>query len=706
MPVGSSLLPHLARATARLQFYFILAVLSLSPPVHAVNDISLSLGRIEIQSLAAENVTLAIHMGSGDTVSFTVTATQLSLQNSTLLKDLQISCEQGQLIGMVLACTEASYQGTHEQFGTRSGHIGLQYQLDGHMSRISLPETRFGTGKISGQLETADGQWKVELQGSALELTSLRGLADLFALWPVEYSAESGAIDITLDISGNTDGVKQLSGKLNTHNIGFYGTHAAEALNAETHFELVANDRWHLRSGGEIRNGAVFIDSGITTGNIRPGIALEISEKPLRFDMDMYIDRTQQQIDIKQFVIDHPGVMTSTVRMVADRESGLKIRDAGLQLSVTDAGQFYTTYLQPFLLNTRFNNMEINGAFETDARIDDTSLALLDMQITDVHARDKSGRYNIAGLQGTLQITDRETPVTSTLLWSGASLYRMLFGPGKLVLESTVQGLNIVSWDDVPVLDGQLKIDSLDIINPGETDMTVRLDGSLTPVSMEQFTTTMGWPVMSGQLTAAIDGLSYSRGQLVVDGQIDLGLFDGNIHISNLRIEDLLGLVPKLYADIDIKDIDLELLSNRFTFGQIQGHLGGKVHRLELHAWQPVYFEAALATPADDPTRHRISQKAVENLGYIGGGAAGALSSGFLRMFKNYSYGELGLSCRLYNGSCEMGGVDTTEDGFIIVSRGGSLPPWIEVKGNGHSIKWTTLIEGIKTITSNQPEFE
>ncbi len=706
MPVGSDLLPHPSRAKARLLFNFILTALVLSPPLYAVNDISLSLGRIEIQSFAAENVTLAIHMGSVDTVSFIITATNLSIQNSTVLEDLQISCKQGQLTGMVLVCAEATYQGSHKQYGPRTGRIGLQYQLDGRMSRINLPETGFGTGKIATQLEMTDGHWKVGLQGTALELTALHGLADLFGLWPAEYSAESGAIDITLETSGNADGIKQLSGRLNTHNIGFYGTHAAEALQAETHFELVLSDRWHLRSEGEIRNGAVFVDSGITSGNIRPGIALDISGKPLRFDMDLYLDRTQQQIDIKQLVIDHPAVMTAKMRMVADRASGLTSRDAELQISVTDAGQFYTTYLQPFLLNTRFNNMDINGAFETDARIDNTGLALLDMQITNVHARDKSGRFNIAGLQGTLQITDSETPVTSTLMWSGASLYRLLFGPGKLVLESTGQGLNIVSWDDVPVLDGQLKIDSLDIVNPGETDMTVRLDGSLTPVSMEQFTTAMGWPVMSGQLTAAIDGLSYSRGQLVVDGQIDLGLFDGDIHISNLRIDDLFGLVPKLYADIDIKDIDLELLSNRFTFGQIQGHLGGQVHQLELHAWQPVYFEAALATPEDDPTRHRISQKAVESLGYIGGGAAGALSSGFLRMFKNYSYGELGLSCRLYNGSCEMGGVDTTEDGFIIVSRGGMLPPWIEVKGNGHSIKWTTLIEGIKTITSNQPEFE
>jgi len=53
-----------------------------------------------------------------------------------------------------------------------------------------------------------------------------------------------------------------------------------------------------------------------------------------------------------------------------------------------------------------------------------------------------------------------------------------------------------------------------------------------------------------------------------------------------------------------------------------------------------------------------------------------------------------------------MGGVGDTPEGFIIVSRGGLLPPWIEVKGTGHSITWVALVEGLKTISSNRPEFK
>ena len=80
-------------------------------------------------------------------------------------------------------------------------------------------------------------------------------------------------------------------------------------------------------------------------------------------------------------------------------------------------------------------------------------------------------------------------------------------------------------------------------------------------------------------------------------------------------------------------------------------------------------FDAAFATPDDDTSRHRISQNAVDNLARIGGGS-GALSSTFLRFLDEFSYHRLGLSCRLRNGVCEMGGVESSERGYYIVKGG------------------------------------
>jgi len=247
-------------------------------------------------------------------------------------------------------------------------------------------------------------------------------------------------------------------------------------------------------------------------------------------------------------------------------------------------------------------------------------------------------------------------------------------------------------------------IESLKAVNAGRPGMQVTMSGELTPVSMADLTQQLGWPAMSGQLSGRTAGRPWEPGRLTVGGLFRVRMFDGNIEIRDLRVEDLFGLVPQLYADIRIRGLDLAQLTERFSFGKIEGRLDGKIAGLELEAWQPVSFEAELATPADDESRHRISQRAVDNLGFIGGGATGALSGGFLRYFENYSYGRLGIRCRLVNGTCHLGGVEDTEDGFLIVTRGGLLPPWIEVRGLGRSIGWEALKEALRSVTYGKPE--
>lgn len=679
---------------------------SLPSPAFAVDNISLILERIEFQDIVAEDVSITIDTDTADTVVLVISAARISLSASFVLERLEIRCENGLLTSMILSCAEGRYYAWHQQYGDINGRVAMEYRLDNRAGRVTLPDITIGKAEISGSLEFESGDWAADLRADSIELSTLRMLAEVFAFSPGDYAGESGTADIRLTMAGTSAGLQRIHAKLQAYSVGFYGANAAEQLSGRLSIDANATDGWQIKLDGNLDSGAVFIDSGINIGSIRPGIALEISQQPLRLAMDMNLDTLQQQVKVHQLNIDHPGVMTADIQVDAGLAAGITIHNAEVDLSVHEAGSFYTTYLQPFLLDTQFNNLEMSGAFKTGISINTTGLARLDLQAANIHTRDKSGRFNITGLNGELQVTDATVPIESSLTWEGADLYRLNFGPGKLVLQSSVQTVNIVNWDDVSILDGQLKINSLNISNPGRSDMTITLDGALTPVSMEDFTRSMGWPLMSGELTASIEGLTYSQGVLTVDGLINLGLFDGKVYIRNLRIENLFGLVPTLYTDIDIDLLDLELLTRRFTFGQIQGRLSGKVHRLELQAWQPLYFEAEFATPENDSTRHRISQKAVENLGYIGGGAGGALSGGLLRIFKNYSYGQIGISCRLYNGSCELGGVRTTPDGFIIVSRGGLFPPWIEVKGTGHSIKWVTLVDGLKTITTNQPEFD
>jgi hypothetical protein len=70
-------------------------------------------------------------------------------------------------------------------------------------------------------------------------------------------------------------------------------------------------------------------------------------------------------------------------------------------------------------------------------------------------------------------------------------------------------------------------------------------------------------------------------------------------------------------------------------------------------------------------------------------------------MFKEFGYSRLGISCRLQQGVCAMGGIDPAERGYYLV-RGGGIPR-IDIIGFNQNIDWEILVSKLKDI-SRGPE--
>ena len=114
--------------------------------------------------------------------------------------------------------------------------------------------------------------------------------------------------------------------------------------------------------------------------------------------------------------------------------------------------------------------------------------------------------------------------------------------------------------------------------------------------------------------------------------------------------------------------------------------------------WRPVAMDMYFYTPANDKSQHRISQRAVENLASVGGGgAAGALSTGFLKFFDVFAYDRIGLRCELDNGVCRMSGAGPAPAGYYIVK--GSGIPRIDVVGFRDAVSWQRLVQQLAAIT-------
>jgi len=172
-----------------------------------------------------------------------------------------------------------------------------------------------------------------------------------------------------------------------------------------------------------------------------------------------------------------------------------------------------------------------------------------------------------------------------------------------------------------------IAIDTLRVRHAGTEEMYVRFDAGLRPISVSLLSRAFGWPEFQGTLEGRIPGLQLQQGVVTLDGPLEARVFDGRVAVKELRLQDPLGKFPRLFANIGIENLDLELVTRTFEFGTITGRLSGHVSDLETFGWMPEAFDAALFTPPGDRTRHRISQRAVTNLASIGGGSDGSVAA-------------------------------------------------------------------------------
>jgi hypothetical protein len=296
------------------------------------------------------------------------------------------------------------------------------------------------------------------------------------------------------------------------------------------------------------------------------------------------------------------------------------------------------------------------------------------------------------------------TAQPSRVRWRDGSLLGLTLGAGALEFVTEERQFRLLEPAQIPVLDGTIELDSFRVRNVGLSTVAFIVDATLRPISVEKLCAAFGWPPFGGQVGGVISKLRMREGVVTLGTTLEAQVFDGDVKVSDLRLEQPFGQWPRLHASIALENLDLELVTRAFSFGRITGRLSGGIEGLELFNWTPVSFQARLYTPPADRSRHRISQRAVENIGSIGGGGAGvtaALSSGFLRFFDDFNYDRLGISCRLQNEVCHMDGVAPAPNGGYYLVKGQGLPR-IDVIGNARRVDWPRLVQQLIAVTESE----
>lgn len=373
------------------------------------------------------------------------------------------------------------------------------------------------------------------------------------------------------------------------------------------------------------------------------------------------------------------------------RNGGLD--DFSLAASGFKLDGLYHLLLQPLLQKGSLGKLDAKGEGDLVWQYRAGATTRFDVALREASLADKDGRFAFSGLNLRVPWGSGVTG-DGELGWRGGHFFKVPLGATQTRVHSENGRLTLADFS-VPVLDGSLSVDGFRAERVGDA-WRWRFAGGVAPVSMERLSAALGLTPMHGALSAVVPAVNYDGEAVKVDGAVLVRAFDGTLVAKDIVLRDPFGPAPRLYADVDMRNLDLDLLTRTFSFGSMTGRVDASVSGLELSAWKPVRFDARVASSPGDYPR-RISQRAVENISALGGaGAAAAIQRSFLRFLKDFGYSRIGLSCKLVNGVCEMGGVESSPQGYVIVKGGGV--PAITVIGYNRQVGWDELLDRLNRI--------
>jgi hypothetical protein len=668
----------------------------IARPGFAIDVVHLKLGTLAGPGWSAHAVSVQLHWLDERHAGLVLQTPRVVLPGGLgELSAVTLSCARAQLTATEVSCTQGTLKAQSTALGAQNIQTVFSYQLDSGRIDAELLGVRIHDGTLAITANLTGTRWQISARGEALSLPAVtRQLAD--AGFAIPVVAGSGRLNLTASMNGVASQLSaaDIEMRLLAEEVSdAAGSVAGEDLDISVHAAVqVAASGMQAVLEMTGRQGALYVDP----------VFIEIPSQPLRLSARFGWLSTEQQLVLQSFTYRHPGSVQLGGSGHFSLAADVPLRELQLEVRQAEFPAMYDTYLQPWLYDSALADLDTSGQLSGSLRWEQGKLSQVSLDPVKLSVDDREGRFKLDAMNGRLRWSDTTTPARSELAWAGGSIFRVALGATRLAIDAGRDTVRLAEPVAIPVLDGVLGIDDFQLEFSEASPLRWQVNGLLEPVSLSQLSLALGWPKLAGKLSGVIPDVRYDNGNLEVGGILRMGVFDGEVTLRNLTLEQPFGLVPRLRVDARADNIDLETLTRTFSFGRIEGRLNGRIDGLDMESWRPVAFDAEFATPENDTSRHRISQKAVDNISSIGGaGVGGALSRSFLRFFEDFPYDRLGIRCRLENGICDMGGVAPATDGYYLV-KGRFIPPRLDVIGYADRVNWDTLMAQIMAVTGQQ----
>ncbi len=663
----------------------------MTQDLYALSYLKVDIGSIENTQIVARQLSLTVnHLHEKSSRAQLSIEQFMPLQNKPFgFSKLLVDCERLELNRLNIQCGEAAVALTSKPIKTKNARLAISYQPASDQVDIGLTGLQFYSGNI-----TANIQILPSLKRMDLKLDKVKVNSTLFTELAPELA---GDIEFESLLSGdiqiNTEGNRQFSEyRLHFKDMAFSNL-AGDFLGENLAFQISAK-QLHQPDAQEFKR----LNIDLTNGEIlTPFFYSDFKQRPLSVEL-----RNATASKANKWNIQKISFSDNYLRATASNLNGQskQVVNGLFKLNEVELADIYSFYFLPVISN-ELAQLNANGKLSGEISLSDSNIGDYQLKFSGIniehHPNKGDSKFTFKNLHGIIDSPKDGYTSSSFLGFDQARLFETVaFGQTSIPLQTSSHSIAIAETTSLPIFDGSLLIEKF-ALDYSASAPAVQFEGLLTPVSLSLITEALEWPQMQGKISGIIPSVSYRQRNAKIDGTLLVKVFDGSILLKDLEVSHLLSSWPVLKTDVEFVGIDLEQLTQTFEFGRITGNIDGQISQLVLENWEPTKFDARFLT-SKNTGRKRISQKAVDNISNLGGtGAAGALSRTFMRFFEDFGYDQIGFSCKLREGVCEMDGVADANQGYYLVKGGGV--PRIDVIGHNRQTDWNILVDRLINIS-------
>lgn len=597
------------------------------------------------------------------------------------------------------------------------------YDVKAHELKIenaSLSSSIFGSLDIEGRLKNFPSKhpdFTLNVKGKAIPIHEIKKVLPGSAGELIEKAGIKGYGKVALSISGN----------LKPHLV---------PTETKVPYQIIGRADIGINQGGFSSSDGTMAGEGIdmnVSSTFKFSLPLNTAEFTINAqaaDFELLIGSFYGDFTDSNVSFSLEGKYTKTNNSIKVSRSELSLRDIGAVLvsgeisNLTESPHFNTEIHLRELINKRAYDFFLRETFQdslpilSQLEISGTTSMILSLEGTldriNAHGEINVVDMDILGKSPQMSMNGVSLSLPIDISYPEVSFSKETEHFGSLKIQSILcedlrceefqafpaiwQNALVFKEDiSIPVFGGTVRLKSINYKDLFSPERKLTLSISIDDINLEQVSTSLKIPKLSGNLSGVIPEASIFGSSLRTEGEIVIELFGGEIRVKNLSVNNVFGPVPSIEVSVEIQDIDLGMLTETFEFGHISGIMQGYVKDLVITDGQAESFEALIETVRRGGVSQKIHVDALKKISILGTGSASVLSSGIYQFFKEYRYKKIGFKGFLKNDKFILLGVESEGNKEYLV-KGGFFPPKVDVINYTREVSFQEMIKRLKRI--------